>query len=149
MPMTSAATPAFQHRPSPSVQPARKYGMTCGRSMQRMRRSAGILNTRAISSRLSSRARMPESTLVYITGNTITSAMNTDRLREPNQISARMMNDATGTVFIASTSGASSSSTRLKRAASAASSVPSAAASRKPPRMRSIEPSSDDQKRVV
>lgn len=56
---------------------------------------------------------MPESTLVYITGNTITSAMNTDRLREPNQISARMMNDATGTVFIASTSGASSSSTRL------------------------------------
>ena len=75
--------------------------------------------------------------------------MNTDRLREPNQISARMMNDATGTVFIASTSGASSSSTRLKRAASAASSVPSAAASRKPPRMRPIEPSSDDQKRVV
>ena len=28
MPITSAATPAFQHRPRPSAQPARKYGAT-------------------------------------------------------------------------------------------------------------------------
>ena len=75
--------------------------------------------------------------------------MNTDRLREPNQISARMTNDATGTVFIASTGGASHSSTRLNRAASAASSVPSAAARKKPPRMRAIDPSSDAQNRAV
>ena len=78
---------------------------------------------------------MPSSTFKYTGGKTISAAMNSGSVRLESQISARMMNDATGTVLTAATNGASSSLTRENRAESAASTTASAQESKKPPKM--------------
>ena len=78
---------------------------------------------------------MPSSTFKYTGGKTISAAMNSGSVRLESQISARMMNDATGMVLTAATSGASSSLTRENRAENAASTTASAQESKKPPKM--------------
>ena len=46
---------------------------------------------------------MPSSTFKYTGGKTISAAMNSGSVRLESQISARMMNDATGTDLMAVT----------------------------------------------
>ena len=62
-PMTSAATPAFQHSPSPTAQAERKKGATWGRYKYRSRRGKGTAKTSAISVSFLSMLEMPPSTL--------------------------------------------------------------------------------------
>lgn len=49
IPITSAAIPAFQHRPSADPHAEWKYGITCGRYTYRMHRTGGTRNNLAIS----------------------------------------------------------------------------------------------------
>ena len=58
--------------------------------------------------------------------------MNTDNSREERNISARMMNDATGTVRTVRISGCKRNSTALTRAAMKASSMPKVSPSAAP-----------------
>ena len=80
-PMTSAATPDFQHSPSPTAQAERKKGATWGRYRYRSRRAKGTWNTSAISVSLWSMLEMPPSTFWYTMGATMRKEMTTDRFR--------------------------------------------------------------------
>ena len=73
------------------------------RNSRRSRRENGTRNTRAISNSCPSAPRIPVSTLVYSTGNTMRNEMNTASCRVLIQIRQMMMNDATGTDLMAVT----------------------------------------------
>ena len=101
--MTSAATPAFQLMPRAAAQPASRNGSTAGSRMLCSCRRQGTRKARAISKSWLSALRRPASTLVYRMGKTIRNEMNSGSADVRIQISARMMNDATGTALMAST----------------------------------------------
>ena len=101
--MTSAATPDFQLMPNAVAQPASRNGSTAGSRIPRTCRCHGTRKTRAISVSWGSALRMPCKMLVYRMGNTIRNEMNRGRAAVSIQIRARMIKDATGTDFTAST----------------------------------------------
>jgi len=100
MAITSAAIPAFQHRPSPTVLAVKKYGATAGMYRYLAFLKELIRNTLAISSNFSSVDRIPCNTFVYITGTVIKKEVRIDKFFDGIHSNARIIKEATGVACI-------------------------------------------------
>ena len=137
--MTSAATPDFQAKPMPFAAAEAIYGRMDGRRISRRMRPPGRPKTRAISTRPSSAARRPLSTLAQMTGRTVKKLMTEGMRSRVTHRNTRIVKDATGIARMSCRRGAVRTCTNSDFTESTARSVPTTNALKKPTVIRRMD----------